>query len=115
MATHQAVGLRVGSHALGDVRTANQRATGLTEERVQRIRHLLRDLEHGGALGSIVSTSLNLAVLATLARILNRALDLLLQALDLSEERRDRVTHGGEMAGQASEVIVPAGLGDGIR
>ena len=110
---HQLVLLGIGGDALGDLRAADLSANGVTEELVQRIRHVLGNLERGRALGRIIRTSLGLAVLAALARILDGALDLLLQTLNLSEQRGDGVAHGGQVASEASQVIVPRAL-DGI-
>ena len=108
---HQLVLLGVGGDTLGDLGAADLSARGVAQELVQRIRHVLGDLERSGALGHIIRTSLGLAVLAALARILDGALDLLLQTLHLSEQRGDGVAHRGQVASQASEVIVPRGLG----
>jgi len=110
---HQLVLLGIGRHTLGDLRTADLSTRGVTEELVQRIRHVLGDLERGGALGRIIRTSLGLAVLAALAGILDGALDLLLQTLHLSEQRGDGVAHRGQVASETSQVIVPRAL-DGI-
>ena len=108
---HQLVLLGVGGYTLGDLRAADLSARGVAQELVQRIRHVLGDLERSGALGRIIRTSLGLAVLAALARILDGALDLLLQTLHLSEQRGDGVAHRGQVASEASQVIVPRGLG----
>jgi len=110
---HQLVLLGIRRHTLGDLRAADLSTRGVTEELVQRIRHVLGDLERGGALGRIIRTGLGLAVLAALARILDGALDLLLQTLHLGEQRGDGVAHRGQVASEASQVIVPRAL-DGI-
>ncbi len=93
MLVHQAVLLGIGRHALGHVRAANLRTLGLAQEDVQILRHILGNLERGGAARYIRRAGLYLAVLAALAGILHRASDLLLQTLHLSEQRGDGVAH----------------------
>ena len=111
VALHEGVLLRIASDLLGHLRAAHLGVSGVAKEDIQLRSDLLGHIEHRGALGRIgVSRTVSLAVLAALAGILDSAVDLLLQALDLSEEAGDGVAHRGQVANQATQVIIPAGL-----
>ena len=103
----QVVLLHVVVHALRHLRAAHERALGLLEERAQLLRDdhgALEDGQHTGlrALGAL----LGLRAAAALARVLDLAVDTLVQALHLAEEGHHRLAEGVQARRHGLEVLV---------
>ena len=96
--------LHVVVHALGHLRAAHQGAVGLAQELAELVRHL------GGALKDAQRTGRRTlgggcAALA-LARILQLAVDTLLQLLHLAQHRRHRLAQGVQVASHGLQVLI---------
>ena len=101
--------LHVVVHALGHLRAAHQSPVRLTQELAELIRHL------GGALKDAQRTGRSTlgggcAALA-LARILQLAVDTLLQLLHLAQHRRHRLAQGVQVASHGLQVLIQSGSG----
>ena len=90
------------------VGAGDQRALRLAEEDAELIRDLRGDLEDGrtARLGALLALRLDAA--ATLARILDLAVDALLQLLDLRDHRGDNLAETREATQNDLEVVVQA-------
>ena len=90
------------------VGAGDQRALRLAEEDAELIRDLRGDLEDGRTtrLGALLALRLDAA--ATLARILDLAVDALLQLLDLRDHRGDNLAETREATQNDLEVVVQA-------
>jgi len=101
--------LHVVVHTLGHLRAAHQGTVGLAQELAELIRHLggaLKDAQRAGrrTLGG------GCAALA-LARILQLAVDTLLQLLHLTQHRRHRLAQGVQVASHGLQVLIQSGGG----
>ena len=90
------------------VGAGDQRALRLAEEDAELIRDLCGDLEDGrtARLGALLTLRLDAA--ATLARILDLAVDALLQLLDLRDHRGDNLAETREATQNDLEVVIQA-------
>ena len=102
----QVVLLDVVVHRLRDLRAGHQRALGLAEERAQLLRDLRRALEDGRGTLDLNTVLVRLDAALALARILDLAVDTLLEALDLAQEGGDRLAHRRQVARDGLDVLL---------
>jgi len=102
----QVVLLDVVVHRLRDLRAGHQGALRLREERAQLLRDLRGALEDRRGTLDLNTVLVDLDAALALARILDLAVHALLQALDLAEERGNRLAHRGEVARDRLDVLL---------
>jgi len=102
----QVVLLDVVVHRLRDLRAGHQGALRLREEVAELLRDLRGALEDGRGTLDLNAVLVNLDAALALARILDLAVHALLQALDLAEERGNRLAHRGEVARDRLDVLL---------
>lgn len=93
----------------GHVGAGDEGALGLAEEHAELISDLRGDLEDRGTAGLGALLALSLDAAATLARILDLAVDTLLQLLDLSDHGGDNLAETREAPENDLEIIIEAG------
>ena len=102
----QVVLLDVVVHRLRDLRAGHQGALGLREEVAELLRDLRGALEDGRGTLDLNAVLVDLNAALALARILDLAVQALLQTLDLAEERGDRLAHRREVARHRLDVLL---------
>ena len=108
--------LDVVVHRLRDLRARHQRAVALAEEVAEVVGDRRRALEDGRGALDLNAVLIRLDAALALARILDLAVDTLLQALDLAEEGSDRLAHRREVARHRLDVLLQRrGGGSGGR
>ena len=98
--------LDVVVHRLRDLRARHQRAVALAEEVAEVVGDGRRALEDGRRTLDLNTVLVRLDAALALARILDLAVDTLLQALDLAQEGGDRLTHRREVASHRLDVLL---------
>jgi len=98
--------LDVVVHRLRDLRARHQRAVALAEEVAEVVGDGRRALEDARRTLDLNTVLVRLDAALTLARILDLAVDTLLQALDLAQEGGDRLTHRREVASHRLDVLL---------
>jgi len=91
---------------LRDLRAGHQGTLGLAEERAELLRDLRGALEDGRCALDLNAVLIRLNAALALTRILDLAVDTLLQALDLAEEGRNRLTHRREVARYQLDILL---------
>ena len=91
------------------VGAGDEGALGLAKEHAELISDLGGDLEDRGTAGLGALLALSLDAAATLARILDLAVDTLLQLLDLSDHGGDNLAETREATENDLEVVIEAG------
>ena len=104
--------LHVAVDRLRDLRAGHERAGRLAEERAELVRDLRRALKDGRDAGLRLRALRHCAALA-LARILDVAVDTLVELLHLREHRRDRLAERREVLRNGLEVLLERGRGRG--